>query len=137
MTNHTEVNHEGESINKRKLGTDKEELAARYLKERGVKMLEKNFRCRQGEIDLIYRDGEYLVFCEVKYRSNNKNGTAMDAVGITKQRKICRVAEYYRMIHHLGDLTPIRYDVMARQGDQVTWIRNAFQHQKGRASYAR
>lgn len=121
-----------ESFNKRKLGSDKEQLAAAFLQRHGVKILEKNFRCRQGEIDLIYRDGEYLVFCEVKYRSNDKNGNAMEAVGLTKQRKICRVADYYRMIHHLGELTPIRYDVVAIQGDTVNWIPNAFQHQKGR-----
>ena len=67
----------------------------RLLKKKGYRILEANFRCRFGEIDLIARDGAYLVFIEVKYRSSLKDGDSLEAVNRRKQRKIIRVAEYY------------------------------------------
>jgi putative endonuclease len=116
-------------VNTRQVGAQKEQQVCAYLTERGVVLLEKNFRCRQGEIDNIGRDGEYLVFFEVKYRSGTTKGSAAEAVGITKQKKICRVADYYRMIHHCAEDTPIRFDVVAVEAQQITWIRNAFDYQ--------
>jgi len=115
-------------LNKRKVGADKEELVAAYLEEKGMKIVERNFRNRQGEIDLIgYHDG-YLVFVEVKYRSNERNGYAVEAVDYRKQRQICKVADYYRYMHKLGNHTMIRYDVVAVQGEEIIWIPNAFPH---------
>lgn len=114
--------------NKRQLGADKEQLAAEYLTARGMDILERNFRNRQGEIDIIGRHGQYLVFVEVKFRSGTDMGMAVEAVGIHKQRQICKVADYYRMIHHLGDNTAVRYDVLAIQGEDIQWIQNAFPH---------
>ena len=111
------------------MGAQKERLAAEYLKARGVTILEQNFRCRQGEIDLIARDGEYLVFCEVKFRLGTEMGSPEEAVGIAKQKKICRVGDYYRSVHGLKQSTPVRYDVIAIRGENVSWIRNAFPHQ--------
>ena len=87
---------------------------------------ERNYRNRQGEIDLIGYDGEYLVFFEVKYRSSGRKGCAAQAVGLTKQRKICRVADYYRMMHHCAADTPIRFDVVAVENGRLEWIRDAF-----------
>lgn len=115
-------------MNNRMVGADKEEIAAAFLVRNGVTVLERNFRCRTGEIDLVCRQGEYLVFVEVKYRRDTQKGTPQEAVGMTKQKKICRVADYYRMIHHLGDATAVRYDVIAIQGEDVHWITNAFSH---------
>lgn len=114
--------------NKRQLGADKEQLAAEYLTARGMDILERNFRNRQGEIDIIGRHGQYLVFVEVKFRSGTDMGMAVEAVGIRKQRQICKVADYYRMIHQLGDNTAVRYDVLAIQGEDIAWIQNAFPH---------
>lgn len=114
--------------NKRQLGADKEQLAAEYLTARGMNILERNFRNRQGEIDIIGRHGQYLVFVEVKFRSGTDMGMAVEAVGIRKQRQICKVADYYRMMHHLGDNTAVRYDVLAIQGEDIQWIQNAFPH---------
>lgn len=114
--------------NTRTLGSDWEEQAAMYLQERGMRIVERNFRCRQGEIDLIgYHDG-YLVFVEVKYRSTDKNGSALEAVGVRKQQKICRVADYYRYLHKIDDFAYIRYDVIAIQHGETKWIQNAFPH---------
>ncbi len=115
-------------MNKRKIGADKEQLAVAYLEEKGMKILERNFRNRQGEIDIIgYHDG-YLVFVEVKYRSSDSRGYALAAVDYRKQRQICKVADYYRYLHKLGNHTMIRYDVVAFQGNEVMWIPNAFPH---------
>lgn len=116
-------------MNKRKVGSDKEGIAAEYLKTKGVTVLESNFRCRQGEIDLICEDGEYLIFVEVKYRRNNDTGAPEEAVGYAKQKKICRVSDYYRLIHHLADDTAIRFDVIAIEGEKIRWIPDAFSYQ--------
>lgn len=103
-------------------------MAAKYLEKRGLIILEKNFRSRQGEIDLICRDQEYFVFVEVKYRRNLAKGTPEAAVGVSKQKKICKVADYYRLLHHLGENTNVRYDVIAIEGEEIHWIQNAFPH---------
>lgn len=103
-------------------------MAAKYMEDRGATILERNFRCRQGEIDLIARHGEFLVFVEVKFRSSPDMGLPEENVGVTKQKKICRVADYYRMLRGIGESTAIRYDVVAIEGGKVTWIQNAFPH---------
>ena len=113
-------------MNTRKQGAQKEQQVCAYLLSKGVRIREQNFRCRQGEIDLIGYDGEYLVFFEVKYRSSGNKGSAAEAVGYAKQKRICRVADYYRMVHHCMEDTPIRFDVVAIDGVQVTWIKDAF-----------
>lgn len=117
-----------EQMNKRRLGTDKETMAKAYLEARGFQVVERNYRCRQGEVDLIARHEGYLVFVEVKYRKTRSAGAAWEAVGITKQRKICRVAEYYALTHGMGTGEGIRYDVLAIQGEEILWIPNAFPH---------
>ena len=113
-------------MNKRDKGAQKEEQVCAYLLSKGVKIKERNFRCKQGEIDIIGYDGDYLVFFEVKYRGSRSAGSAAEAVGFAKQRRICRVADYYRMIHHCKEDTPIRFDVVAIDGENFQWIKNAF-----------
>ena len=71
---------------------------------------------------------EYLLFVEVKYRSGDEKGNAAEAVTTAKQRTICRVADYYRYLHHYGEDTWVRYDVVAIQGEALHWIPNAFPH---------
>ena len=113
-------------MNNREKGAQREEQVCAYLLSEGVRIEERNFRCRQGEIDIIGYDRGCLVFFEVKYRSSRKSGSAAEAVGFAKQRKICRVADYYRVIHRLGDDKPIRFDVVAIDGEELRWIKNAF-----------
>lgn len=115
-------------MNKRKVGAEKEALAADYLEKAGMRIIERNFRARQGEIDLIGYHNQYLVFVEVKFRSTLSKGSALEAVGSAKQRQICKVADYYRYRHKLGSATMVRYDVVAVQGEEITWIQNAFPH---------
>ena len=115
-------------MNKREIGTFYEREAVRYLTERGVRICELNFRCRQGEIDIIGYDGSCLVFFVVKARDSLKGGYGAEAVDWHKQRKICRVADYYRMKHGIGEFTEQRYDCVTFDQGIVTWIKSAFEH---------
>lgn len=115
-------------MNTRKKGAEYEQNAAEYLRRHDVKILEYNYRNRKGEIDLIGKDGEYIVFFEVKYRRDNSMGNPAEAVNYGKQRNICKVADYYRLMHSIGDFTPIRYDVVGICGKEITWYQNAFEH---------
>ena len=108
------------------LGTIKEELAADYLEKNEISVLTRNYRCRYGEIDIIAKDGEYLVFVEVKYRKDLNKGYPQEAVTIRKQKTIAFVANYYIMQHNLELDTPIRFDVIAILGEEITHIKNAF-----------
>ena len=117
-------------MNKREIGAAYEEAAAVFLEKNGVRILERNFRCRQGEIDLIGRDGEYLVFFEVKYRKNADAGLPAEAVGTPKQRRICRTAKYYLYRKHYGESVPVRFDVIAVCAERVNWYQNAFDYMR-------
>ncbi|MGN0484542.1 MAG: YraN family protein [Lachnospiraceae bacterium] len=116
--------------NMRKTGTEQEKKAAEYLQQQGYRILEQNYRCRQGEIDLIAKDGEYLVFVEVKYRTQDSCGEPAEAVTAYKQRKISRTALFYCMKHSLPEDTPCRFDVVSILGDQIELIQNAFLFQQ-------
>ena len=116
-------------MNQRKVGSQYEILAAEYLTENGMKVVETNFRNRQGEIDIIGYHKGYLVFTEVKYRKTQVAGHPVEAVTWAKQRKICMVADFYRYRHRISDQMPIRYDVIAILKDNIEWYQNAFYHQ--------
>ena len=118
-------------MNKRSLGTTWEEQAAEFLKREGCEILERNFRGRRGEIDLIVRDGRYLVFVEVKYRKNADSGFPEEAVDYRKQRIISRVAQEYLLKKRLSETTPCRFDVVAICGERVRHIKNAFEYATG------
>ncbi|MGN0166779.1 MAG: YraN family protein [Acetatifactor sp.] len=121
-------------MNKRSIGAEGEQRAAEYLEKHGMQIKERNYRSRQGEIDIIGIHNGYLVFVEVKYRENREKGYAAEAVDYRKQCRICRVADSYRFVHKLGSRVGIRYDVVAIQGEQIQWIQNAFPHiETGRA----
>ncbi len=110
-------------------GTAAEKLALDYLQARGLTLVTHNFRCRGGELDLIMRDGEALVFVEVRSRRHSRYGTPAESVTRTKQQRLLRAAALYLQRQHL-DL-PCRFDVVAilQTGDapRVEWIRDAFQ----------
>lgn len=112
-------------MNKRKIGTDYEQLAAKYLGGRGYEIIESNYRCPVGEIDLIAKDGTYLVFIEVKYRRNLGAGSPLEAVDRKKQQTIRRVAQWYLTERHLYDI-PVRFDVTGILGEEITVIKDAF-----------
>ena len=114
-------------MNQRAVGTVYEKRAGAYLKQQGYELLEYNFCCRSGEIDLVARDGAYLVFVEVKYRRTAEGGNPLEAVDGRKQRKISRAAAYYCMTHGYGEDMPYRFDVVAVLGEKICVVKNAFE----------
>lgn len=115
-------------MNKREVGSAYERKAGLFLEGQGLKILCRNFRGRCGEIDLVAKDGDTTVFVEVKYRKNAAKGLPQEAVDFRKKRRICRAADYYRMLHKMGDFSPVRFDVVAICGDRITWFQNAFDY---------
>lgn len=124
MTNNNEL--KSLSVNKRQTGTSYEIKAEEYLIQKGYKILERNFRNRSGEIDIIAKDGEYFCFIEVKYRTTNDFGSPLEAVDYRKQNQIRKVAMYYLMKNKLSEWTPCRFDVIGFEGEKMTHIENAF-----------
>lgn len=112
--------------NKRKTGAVYEQAAGYYLEQQGYEILLYNYRCRVGEIDLIVRDGDCLVFCEVKYRKSGSKGSPLEAVDVRKQYRIFRCAQYYMMEKHLDEIQ-CRFDVIGIEGKKITHIKNAFE----------
>ena len=110
----------------RSIGTHYEEVAEQYLTGQGYLITEKNFRWRQGEIDIVAKDGEYLCFIEVKYRKNLGKGHPLEAVDHRKQQKIIQTAGVYMAGHHTSPLQKIRFDVVSILGDEVSLYKNAF-----------
>ena len=112
------------------IGRRYEAKAAEFLEKQGYFILERNFQCRQGEIDLIGKEGEYLCFIEVKYRGSSSYGTPLEAVTKAKQRKISRTALYYLMKEGYPEDTPCRFDVVGMVADKAELVRNAFEYQR-------
>lgn len=113
------------------LGGRGEDLAVRYLRKRGYKVIERNYRCLWGEIDLIARNKGTLVFVEIKARSSSGFGLPQEAVDRFKQRKLVQVAKAYMAQHHLEETIATRFDVVAihlsPSGPEITLIKDAFQ----------
>ena len=125
--------------NKRKLGEEIEAECVFYLQSRGVKILNKNYSCRFGEVDIIglvktpdYNNSnmlkDTLVFYEVKFKKTGKNDVAEAAVNFRKQLNICRVSDYYRMMNHISEDTQIRFDVIGVNDRNITIYENAFDY---------
>ena len=121
-------------MNTRAVGTVYEYKAAAFLKQHGIQIKEQNYRCRFGEIDIIGMQRGTYVFIEVKYRKTDTGGSPAEAVTHAKQRTICKVADYYRMLHGIGDDVSCRFDVVAICGEQskeeIIWYENAFMYIK-------
>lgn len=113
-----------------KRGSEAEQLACNYLEKHALKLVTKNFRAKYGEIDLIMKDKEHLVFVEVRLRNNQDYGTGADTVTPHKQRKLRNTANFYLQTHYGNNFPPCRFDVisMSNQTDnpQFDWIKNAF-----------
>ena len=110
------------------MGFAAEEYARNYLSAHGLTWVMSNYRCRLGEIDLIMRDKEYLVFIEVRSRASNAYGGAVQSVTHSKRQKLIRTATLYLQTKKLYDTQPSRFDVVSLEGTppQITWIKNAF-----------
>lgn len=113
-----------------KIGAKYEQLAADYLVQKGYQIVEQNSYTPYGEIDITARKDEYIIFCEVKFRSSDTYGDPLEAVDTRKQRRISRAAMY--VFSHdamIGRLT-CRFDVIAvYQDESIRHIENAFEFQ--------
>lgn len=115
----------------RRRGAAAEQQARHYLERRGLVTLAQNYRCRWGEIDLVMRDAQTLVFVEVRYRGDDDFGGAIASIDRRKQRKLARAALHYLQRSRAAD-TPARFDVVTLTPDEAgtlefEWLRNAFE----------
>jgi putative endonuclease len=107
------------------LGTEGEAHAGQYLESKGLKVLDRHYHTRWGEIDLICKDGDDLVFVEVKTRAHTSDFPALDAITLAKQKKIAGAAMSYVKQHRLKDQN-LRFDVVILEERQVEWLKGAF-----------
>ena len=115
-------------MNNRQKGKRYEQLASDYLRDEGYKILEQNYRNKQGEIDVIASKDNTLVYCEIKYRSGVNYGHPLEAVDIKKQRQICKVASYHYARYGWNNMA-CRFDVIGiEQNGKITHIMNAFDY---------
>ncbi len=117
--------------NKLGLGAAAEDEALLLLQSSGLQTLTRNYRCRMGEIDLVMRDREVLVFVEVRHRRQNRFASAAESVDIHKQRKLIRAALSFLGQNAQYADCPVRFDVVAfdsglHESQSVNWIRDAF-----------
>jgi putative endonuclease len=106
-------------------GSDGEERAAAYLAAKGLAIVSRNYRTRQGEIDLVAREGEVLVFVEVRRRAGRGFGGALESVTPHKQRRIQAAAQMF--LRQFRRPPRCRFDVIAIEADDVRWVKAAFE----------
>ena len=123
-------NPSGSRRNTRHMGTKGEDSALRFLKHRGYRIIQRNYRCRFGEVDIIAADGDIIVFIEVKSRTSDAFGRPEEAVVTRKQQRISQTARHYLAVHDLVD-RDARFDVVAIHfspgGETVELIQDAFE----------
>jgi putative endonuclease len=102
-----------------------EDQAHDFLIGKGLKPICRNYRCKQGELDLVMRDQQALVIVEVRYRKSDIYGSALESVTFSKQAKIIAATQHYLSTVRVD--CPLRFDVVAISGnDDINWIKNAF-----------
>ena len=105
-------------------GAAAEQAAARWLRERGLRLLAQNYHCRGGEIDLIMRDQDTLVFVEVRARAAGSPVSAIDSVDSRKQKRLALAVRHYLASHPEAAERFMRVDLLAHNGRQWSWRRN-------------
>ncbi len=111
-------------------GNQAEELAKDYLRMQGLRLVERQYRSKVGEIDLIMQDKQTLVFVEVRYRQTDEFGTPEETITLPKQRRLIRTALFYQQTHDFTENLLSRFDVVSILGSgpnlKITWIPDAF-----------
>ena len=116
-----------------KKGEYAETIALKYLQTQGLTKLQQNFSCKCGEIDLIMRDNEFIVFVEVRYRKQTQFGHPLETIDYKKQQKIIKTIQYFLMKQPEYSQYPCRIDAVAINSqtqsgqEQIQWIKNAIQ----------
>ncbi|MGB6977356.1 MAG: YraN family protein [Gammaproteobacteria bacterium] len=115
----------------KQIGQAAEDAACRFLQEKGLRLVAKNYACKLGEIDLIMLDRQTLVFIEVRYRANQRYGSGAETVTLPKQHKLAKTAQFYLQYHATAKNSDCRFDVVAltqiNPKPNIEWIKNAFQ----------
>lgn len=113
-------------INTRRIGTAHERQAETFLKEKGYRIVARNYRCRSGEIDLIAGTGN--VWCSWRCATGRtpEKGIRWRQWTRGNSARICKVSDVYRYHNHIGTDEPVRYDVVAVLGDELVHLENAF-----------
>lgn len=120
--------------NKTSLGNKGERAAEQFLKKQGLYLIERNYRCQRGELDLIMQDEKYCVFVEVRLRKNAAFGSPAETITHSKQQKLIAAAQHYLLAKGLSDKALCRFDVVSITGNlkhtesnaQIEWHKNAF-----------
>ena len=113
-------------MNTRKNGDIYEQRAMSLLEAKGYVILDRQYRCAFGEVDIVARDGNCIVFAEVKHRKSKSSGDPLEAVTYKKMRRISMTARHYMMKHGISEDVSIRFDVIGYTGDEAVHIKNAF-----------
>jgi putative endonuclease len=107
-----------------------EDFACKWLESRGLRLIQRNYRCRAGELDLVMRDGEELVIAEVKFRRRSDYGHPEETVDARKRRRIISATRHLLLTTEAFTNIDVRFDVVALSGDlstpEVHWLRDAF-----------
>ena len=107
---------------KQRSGDAAEERALHYLQQQGLLLVQRSFLCKGGELDLIMRDGQSLVFVEVRQRADARFGGAIASVTSSKQRRLIHAAQVY--LQSLPSTPACRFDLVAIEGEQLHWLKN-------------
>lgn len=102
-----------------------EDAALAYLLQQGLRLLERNFLCKGGEIDLVMQDGETLVFVEVRKRANQQHGGAAASVTPAKQKRLILAAQIFLQRYRMPPAC--RFDVIAIDATEMNWLKNAIE----------
>jgi putative endonuclease len=110
---------------KQVIGQAGEDAALSYLQERSLKLVERNFRCKGGELDLVMQEKETLVFVEVRARASASHGGAAASITARKQARLVLAAHIF--LQRYRQPPPCRFDVIAIDGGAITWLKNAIE----------
>lgn len=117
-----------DGYSKKDLGELGEDLASRFLKEEGLTIIKRNYRCPRGEIDIIAEDADILVFIEVRLRTSGFRGYAEESIVPQKSQRLKRVAEFYLVDRGYADWPRLRFDLIAINWEEerpsIKWIKN-------------
>lgn len=107
-------------------GAHAEQNACDFLSAQGLKLICRNYRCLLGEIDIIMRDSDDIVFIETRYRQYDNFGSAIESVNFKKQKKIIRTAEIFLQQYKLLHKVNCRFDIIGISPTELKWVKNAF-----------
>jgi putative endonuclease len=110
---------------RQQLGQQGEDRALAHLTAHGLVLVQRNFLCKLGEIDLVMRHGAHLVFVEVRRRADRKHGGAAASVTPAKQQRLIRAAQCY--LQRYASVPPCRFDLVAIDGAELSWMQNVLE----------